>query len=251
MIRRGFSEMDAALKGSSFSRDELFLAYVESRLRGIRRRWNDFAEQAAGASDEELRAGFHGQFLKLLGAITGKRGIGDDVLQTAAALYERENWPSLREFLSVTFADAANGVATAMEPAWFDAVAGAILDDPKVRQAHQIYKRDIEGPMAANHELNEGVFSDALGELGTYYPLIAAAKPTARAGPGKRLPYRKPANIANRFATGLAEAYTTDAEAFRDRLTSAVRANNKAALLEALRDSGWRPQPPCLRNFAG
>ena len=54
--------------------------------------------------------------------------------------------------------------------------------------------------MAENHALNEGIFSDPLRPLDTYYPLISVDRPTS-AGVGRRLPYRKPRNIAKAVAT--------------------------------------------------
>jgi hypothetical protein len=102
----------------------------------------------------------------------------------------------------------------------------------------------VEAVMARNHALNEGVFSDALGPLDTYYPLIPVDKQTV-AGPGRRLPYHPPKNIANAFATGLSSGgYSIHMEDFARRLASAIRANDKAVLIKTLRETAWlKPQP--------
>ena len=109
------------------------------------------------------------------------------------------------------------------------------------------YKSLLEQPIARNHEENEGVFSTALGPLDTYYPLVpltkeeqegAATAHKSRGRSGRAVPYRKPKNIANAFATGLSEAYDPGMEALGERLRNAFRVNNKAALLQTLRDQG-------------
>ncbi|HZT29729.1 MAG TPA: hypothetical protein VFA33_07600 [Bryobacteraceae bacterium] len=222
------------LHGGNFTWPELRLALIESRLRGLRERWQNFAEQVDQIPDNGLRTALNEQFLELLAAIEGKRGMPEDVAQTAVALAAAEDWDTLRAFLAQTFRDAAANVQTVMPAAWYDAVTA----DAHVQRALATYQRLVERPMAENHALNEGVFSDALGPLHTYYPLIPTEKPQHAPGPGRRLPYRTPKNAANKFATGLAEGYDATMQALRDRLTGAVRANDKAALLRALEEEG-------------
>lgn len=234
ILRAAVPSITKALEGSNFSWEELRLALIESRLRGIKERWERFADQAETATDDDLKQTFTQQFAGLLDVIEGKRGIPQDVAQTAAALFEAEDWESLSEFLAQTFRDAAANVAEAMAPAWYDAVVA----DPKAQDALGIYKRLVERPMAENHALNEGIFSDALGPLDTYYPLISLTR-EQHGTPGRRLPYHKPRNIANQFATGLSEGYDSAMEALKDRLAAAVRANDKAALLTVLEEEGW------------
>ena len=66
----------------------------------------------------------------------------------------------------------------------------------------------------------------------------AATAHKSRGRSGRAVPYRKPKNIANAFATGLSEAYDPGMEALGERLRNAFRVNNKAALLQTLRDQG-------------
>ncbi len=247
ILRSAVPAILKALDGSDHSWEELRLALIESRLQGLRDRWQRFSEEVEGLDDQSLRQAFDDRFADLLGAIEGKRGIPQDVIETAVALAEREDWETLRDFLSQTFSDAAGNVATVMDPAWFDEVTS----NSQVQNALQIYKRLIEAPMAENHALNEGVFSDSLGPLDTYYPLIAVERGT-QAGPGRRLAYHKPRNLANSFATGLAEGYQTTMDALKDRLMKAVRANDKAALIRALEDEGLlRTAQPGEQTFIG
>jgi N12 class adenine-specific DNA methylase len=221
-----------ALKGSDFTWPELRLALIESRLRGIRERWERFAEQISTMEDTQLQEVFKEEFAGLLSAIQGKRGIPQDVVETAAALDEAADWDTLREFLGQTFSDAAANVAEVMEPRWYDRVTS----DPQVQDALRAYKRLVEAPMAQNHALNEGVFSDSLGPLDTYYPLIPFDRNPGFFG--SRVTYKKPKNAANKFATGLAEGYDVGMEAFQERLSRAIRANDRAALLKVLEEEG-------------
>jgi len=218
------------LKGGDYTWPEVRLALAESRLRGIRDRWERFAGQVEEMSDQDLERSFDGQFAGLLSAIEGKRGLADDIAQTATAFFETQDWDGLRSFLAPTFTDAANSVLTVMEPAWYDAVT----NDPKVQGALRIYKDLVEKTIAENHALNEGIFSDALGPLDTYYPLIPLDTRPASAGP--RVAYKKPRNIANKFATGLAQDYDIGMEAFQQRLSRAIRGNDKAALLRVMEE---------------
>jgi hypothetical protein len=184
-IRSAVPAIMDALKRSDRNWPELQLALIESRLQGIRQRWEKFADQVRKMSDEDLKQAFDERYAALLEAIEGKRGLPQDIAKTAAALYEKRDWQSLQGFLTQTFNDAAQRVRIVMEPEWFDGVT----HDPYVQQAIQIYKDLVESTMADAHALYEGVFSDALGPLDTYYPLIARE------------------DRASAFATGLAEGY--------------------------------------------
>ncbi len=253
ILKAAVPVIQKALEGSDHTWPELRLALIESRLQGLRDRWQNFATQAEQATDEELEKGFTDQFAGLLEAIQGKKDIAQDVAQTAAALHEVKDWDTLRDFLGETFREAASSVATVMEPEWFDAVRS----DPGVQRGLAAYKRLVEKPMAENHALNEGVFSDALGPLDTYYPLISTERQQIF-GPGRRLPYRAPRNQANIMATGLSEDYDASMAAFRDRLAGAVRSNDKAALIKTIEGAGWlrpvgrgRPQLDVFRGPDG
>ncbi len=233
ILRSAVPAITKELEGSDVGWPELRLALIESRLRGLRKRWQTFSDQARDMTDEELAKAYDEHFAGLLEAIQGKKNLPQDIAQTAAALVEQGAYDDLRGFLGDTFTDAAARVSRVMEPEWFDAVT----QDPKAQKALDIYKKLVEKPMAENHALNEGVFSDALGPLNTYYPLISSERPIT-SGPGRLLPYHKPRNMANAFATGLSAGYDATMEALKDRLASAVRSNDKAALLKTLEQQG-------------
>ena len=255
-------------KNDGPSWDEMRQALVESRLRGTRGRWEQLAEHAQRAAEIGLKNDFENGLMTLLRHVAGKRGIPQDVAETAHALYQktgietlrnRENsdlFPDttaeerearkpaiaeLRNFLSETFRDAAHSVERTLKPEDFD----RITSNSGFQKALGLYKDLLEKPLAENHAENEGVFSTALGPLGAYYPLIPVGKEES-ALPGRRLAYRKPQNIANEFATGMSPSgFDTTMAPFAERISRAIRGNNKAALLTTLQQEGLlRPLHP-------
>jgi hypothetical protein len=239
-----------ALKGSNRDINQLMVAYVESRLRGLKERWSKFADDALNESDESLQKSIYASagdgvsaHLNLLGSIEGRHGIEQNLAQTAAAIAEDGDWETLRGFLNQAYTDAADRVINVMEPDEFDAISDEISNDPKVKRAHEIYKDLVESEMSRSHALNEGVFSEALGPLDTYYPLMAPGHETAQP-PGRRLPFTKPKNQQNAFATGIATDYSTDMAEFAKRLSRALRANDKAKLVSTMLETGWAAKEP-------
>lgn len=245
LLRASAPAIRAALRGSDHTWEELELYYVESRLRGLRDRWNNFAQQAEQMTPEEMvdamkesPDGSGSAFLGLLGNIEGRQGLAQDLGQTAMALAQAGDFDNLGKFLAQTFRDASSRVATAMDPVEFDDTHNAVQSDPKMKEADRLYGELLEQPMAESHSLNEGVFSDSLGPAGRYFPLMAVGREPGSPA-GRRLAYRKPKNQNNAFATGLSESYDISMDAFAQRLSGAIRGNNKAALIEALKASRW------------
>jgi hypothetical protein len=234
LIRMAAPRIEAAL-GKDVSWLDFRRALIESRLRGIRGRWSDIAEQAADATDDDLMTAMGNWMFHLLNVLHYDPKNPD---MTAAALMNRGDTDTLRMVLQDTFDQAAANTASIMPEAEFK----AITNQPRFDKGLQVYKSLMEKPIAQNHEANEGVFSDALGPLDTYYPLIPitdADEIRASAGrTGRAVPYRKPKNAANAFATGQAKDYDPDMEKFAERIHSAFRANNKAALNQAMQDAG-------------
>ena len=164
--------------------------------------------------DQDLHDAFE-DMMGLLKAMQGKRGLPQNLAQTAASIVQSGDtligpkntgmnakqvaayYNDLRDFLRQAFEDASTAVTTVMPDERFTEIAS----NPAAQKAIATYKKLVEKPMAKNHALNEGIFSTALGPLDTYYPLIPVEKGVAPAGPGRRLPYRKPRNMANAFGT--------------------------------------------------
>jgi hypothetical protein len=212
---------------------------VQSRLDGIRHRWEDMSRTVLTMSDEDLVNGFKaegsGNYAVLLNEIEQRNPLSN--LQTdAATLLESGDFEQLRALLSGAFKNASENVAK------IDFSGGPsyeeIKNDQKTQEALSMYKELIEAPLTENHASNEGVFSNALGELDTYYPLIPldekGNKLFTKRGP--KLNSRR--NQANTFATGLSNAYDIAVDKLSERVTAAFKANNKNVLIKSMQDAG-------------
>jgi hypothetical protein len=222
-------------------------ALVESRLRGIRERWLHMAEEVQGMDDDTLRVEMRRRFTPLLEHV-GRNAAFDELTATvnmplhehAGALLFSEAFDGLRDFLEEVFVLAAMNVASVRVGGADDGFE-ALTETKEFQEALRVYKELIERPMAESHARNEGVFSDALGPLETYYPLIPLNEdgtPKRQAAGNRFDKYRKPKNLHNRFATGLAERYDLTAGALADDVARAFKANNVAAMLDALEAAG-------------
>jgi ddrB-like ParB superfamily domain len=232
LLRSAMPRIEEAL-GSDVAPADFRRALIQGRLEGLRQRWSEMAAdpRSAFANDPDRPA----RLMELLGNIEGKRGLPQDLRQTAAALMERSDVPTLESFLRETFSDAASSVARVMDAGEFERIRGT----PGFERGLAAYKQLLEQPLAENHALNEGVFSDALGPLKTYYPLVPLKESEAvMARAASRPAYGKPRNIANEFATGLAGQYDPGVAALGDRIAAALRSNNRAALIDTLEQEG-------------
>lgn len=241
LLQLAIAKIERELEGSGITWPAMRAALVEGRLRGIRERYLDFAQQAYEATDEELVDSLQEGLLQVLSAIQGKAGLDDTLAQRAVALMTSDSFDELRDFLGGTFEIAADHVGrVAMGPR--QNAFEELTEQPKFQKALALYKELIEKPVAESHAVNEGVFSDALGPLDTYYPLIATKQDGGilhRIFGATKFPYRKPKNIANYFATGLSEhGYSLKMDDLSERLKVAIRTNNKANLLRELHDNG-------------
>ena len=234
ILRTAIPAILDALKGSDYTWPELRLALTESRLRGARDRWLSLAaEMSVPDAGEKLKdPTTFADHMSLLAHIEGKEGLPEEPVETATAIAEMKDWDLLAEFLAETYSDAAEHVASVMPESSFDAVTS----DPHVRKALAVYKKLVEVAMADAHARNEGVFSTALGPLDTYYPLSPRHEKPPSIGP--KIAFRKPRNPNAGFATGLAEDYDTSMEAFEQKLSRAIRANDRAALIRAAEEVG-------------
>ncbi len=242
-LRLAELQINTALEKAPIKFDELRKYYSQSRLDGIRERWYDFAQQADDMSDEELLESFGGAFKNLLASIQNKRGIPQNVLQTAESLATRQDWSTLREFLHDTFTDAADFVHEMMPPAEFQRIHDLVANNDDVAKADKVYRDAIEGFMQEKHSEHEGVMATALGPAGVYIPLVGAVPEKAKARGGfnispKRL-LNKPKNERNLMATGISSrGYDTSVEALETALIKAARASSKFQAIEAMEKAG-------------
>ena len=233
LIKTAMPAIEKALNGDH-SLEEFRTALIESRLRGIQQRWQNLADLSERATPRQLKESAP-RLLPLLAHIQDRAGFGRNLQQTAASLLDKEDYPSLKALLKDTFSRAADNVTHILEPAQFD----ELRYSPSFQDGLRVYKNLLEKPMAESHGSNEGVFSDALGPLDTYYPLVPLRdEKKVRLRTANKQEYSRPRNIMNNFATGLSEDYDTSMEAFRSKMTAAVKANNKAAFLDTLIDRG-------------
>ena len=221
---------DVGTKGWS----DLRKAIVESRLRGIRDRWTDMSESILQASDDDIVKAFSkekglGDLLSNIQARFGENSIN----QTALGFLSEEDYNGLRNYLSNVFQNCSENVS---HVDFGDEKFEDIIETPQFKKGLNVYKNLIEKPIAENHAQNEGIFSDALGPLDTYYPLIPLESDGKLMGRGK--PFKKPINLSNKFATGLAKDYDLSVDALGNKLRRAIKANNKADLITHLEKSG-------------
>jgi hypothetical protein len=235
MIHAAVPQIERALGPEGPKWEDLRKAYIESRLQGIRQRWGNFAAQASAASPSELEQKLEGGWMDLLRDIEEKGDVPQDAAQTATALRANAEtgkggkWDALRDFLKRTFEQARDSTAHVMTPDEFNAVRY----HPNFAAADRAYGRLIEKPLNESHARNEGVFSDALGPLNRYYPLVPIEKAqVAQQTIGMNRPYKKPENFANQFATGLGE-YDTSMKGLRERVVRSFRANWISERVEA------------------
>jgi len=230
LLRIAAPRIEAAL-GKDVSWLDFRRALIQSRLVGIRDRWSDMLVTAEEATNDDLGDAMGRWLFHLLDKLHYPTAPG----QTAAALLSREDFEGLHALLDDAFGQAYDHTASIMTPEEFKRITTA----PTFAKGLKAYKDLAEKAIAENHAENEGVFSDALGPLDTYYPLIAITEgDELRAQTALGAPYKKSANADSNFATGQADDYDPGMEALGERIRASFRRNNKAALLDALEGAG-------------
>lgn len=220
-------------------------ALVESRLRGIKQRWNDYADQAPAMSNEQTKNAFNdgenGNMYDLVKNLQPLQG-EQNPAKFAVSLIASGRYEDARNYLSDVCKQAADNVLSLGIP-FDDIVKDGEFVDPKMQQALGIYKNLLGKPIQESHASNEGIFSDSLGDLDTYYPLTGENSDKARLV-AKGKPFNEPNNIDNRFATGQSDNYSTAVDDLSKKLTSSIKNNNKANALDALKKVGLISEVP-------
>lgn len=217
-------------------------ALIESRLLGVQQRWDELADAAEQVDSKDLVDWVLNGPLQVLDSMSEDGDLAQQAASLASNLHDlpKSKWnrnaeKRLRSLVSDAFREAAGHVHHMMTPDEFQ----AITSEPNFQKALGVYKSKVEKTLAQNHELNEGVFSTALGPLKTYYPLTPIrAEDQAAAITGARRGFKKPVNISNKFTTGLADDYDAGLEAFKEKAEAAIRVNDKAALIQELENAG-------------
>jgi len=235
VLKKAVTEITKKYGGQTWN--DLRKVLVESRLNGIRDRWSQWSRDVKTMSEDDIIEQFvNGSYPSLLANIEGRTSL-ENLSEDAQTLIEKGDFEQLRTLLSDAFDKAAQNVAK------MDFSDGRkydeIVNDPKFKEALKLYKDLVEKPIAENHASNDGVFSDALGELDTYFPLIPMDE-KARLFVTKRNAGKLSAikNAANNLATGLSNAYDTSVVKLNEQLTEAFKANNKSNFVGELGKAG-------------
>ncbi len=256
--------------------EQFHSALAQGRLEGIRDKLEDIQQKVADASPEELRQLIKdGVFDSMIQALDGRKGFetfdenglvnGRRDLQNewdvvnknldypfsygegpkVDAQHDTEADTLARDFLNDTLDTWRRNIGRVelrtgqFEPD--DAASERFFDDyvdtDQFQKALEIYKKHLEPEFKKAHALNEGTFADQLGPLDTYYPLSQVSEQAEGKRVDKTVPFRKPKNPNNYFATGLGD-YDVSAEAMRNNLARAMSQNGKAAVLGELQRVG-------------
>jgi hypothetical protein len=235
VLKKAVNEITKKYGGETWN--ELRKTLVESRLRGVKDRWSQWSRDVKTMSEDDIIEQFvNGSYPSILSNIEGRTPLSN-LSEDAQTLIEKGDFEQLRTLLSHAFDYASQNVAK------MDFSDGRsydeIINDPNFQGALNLYKNLVEKPIAENHASNDGVFSDALGELDTYFPLIPMDE-KARLFVTKRNAGKlsRIKNAANNLATGLANAYDTSVVKLNDQLTEAFKANNKSNFVGELGKAG-------------
>lgn len=223
-------------------------ALIESRLRGTRQRWNDFARQIKVTSDNEIddlfEAGKRSPMYSILSDLQGYDG-DESPATTILTHLDNGEYDDAREYMSDMFSHAGDNVAyydKLSNGKTFDEMTHKVdgevqFRDPKMQEALGQYKQHIEKPFMISHESNDGIFSDALGPLETYYPLTATGTSAHKVYMPSRSKYNAPDNINNHFTTGSADQYSSAISDLSRKLGASIKTNNKATFINALQEA--------------
>lgn len=220
-------------------------ALVESRLRGAKERWNGYADQIEKQSDSDLhdlfKDGKDGNMYSMIKTLQPLEGEGNPA-DFAASLIGAARYDEARQYISDVFKHAADNVITlgtlSNGKTFDDQVKDGKFTDHKMQQALEAYKEFIEKPIADSHASNEGIFSDALGPLDTYFPMTRLGGNEKARIPSKGNTFNAPQNINNKMFTGQGDNYSTAIADFSNKLVSSIKTNNKSNAIDALKEAG-------------
>jgi hypothetical protein len=214
--------------------EQLAKAVVQSRLNGIRERWYNLSNAIKSIADADVLTQYKGGLSNLIDAydrhypeMTAK-----EATQAALARGDLKGFKALTE---IYFEDAALKV---QDVDFGDSSYAEVVSHPNWDKALQIYKDKIEKPISDIHSEHEGFFSDALGDLKTYYPMV----PMVQEGHifmKKGKIYGTSVYTNNFFASGLSpKGYDTSLGAFATKLKKFINTSNKDGLMKTLDEAG-------------
>lgn len=235
-----------AFKGNDKKYDEFLAAGEESRLRGVRERWDDLSQDMQSLPDSDVKNAYEKGMRNVVQRIAdhpifdAEKDVLGPLIDYTDSMLAAVQFRPLKDFMSMMFEQARDNVATIDwngDPDWFD----DFTVTPEFQDALGVYKRLVEKPVSESHQENDGIFSTALGPLNTYFSLVPVQKDGSmlrKTATGAYKPYKRPENVHNRMATGLSERYDLTAGNLAETISKALAINNKATLLKALEDEG-------------
>jgi hypothetical protein len=242
IMANAFPRIDRTLAGSGISLELFRKSLMESRLQGVQERWATMSTDIQKMPDADLQSAYDSWLKPLLERIDAKNipsvkqkmQTVDSLGRYVGDLIDNGEFGEAKQVISETFDAASRSVAS------IDLEGRTLADlqaDPGYQKALLTYKALVEKPLSDSHGTNEGVFSNALGPLDTYYPLIPLDAKARSFDPAQRLLMRKPKNISNQFATGFGE-YDPSSQAFAQRLRRSITSNNRASAIDTLEKAG-------------
>ncbi len=232
IIRSAVPKIEKLLGKGGF--EQLAKAVVQSRLNGIRERWYNLSNAVKSIADADVLTQYKGGLKNLIDAydrhypeMTAK-----EATQAALARGDLKGFKALTE---IYFEDAALKV---QDVDFGDSSYAEVVSHPNWDKALQIYKDKIEKPISDIHSEHEGFFSDALGDLKTYYPMV----PMVQEGHifmKKGKIYGTSVYTNNFFASGLSpKGYDTSLGAFATKMKKFINTSNKDGLMKTLEEAG-------------
>lgn len=214
--------------------EQLAKAIVQSRLNGIRERWYNLSNEVKSIADADVLTRYKEGLSNLIDTYDRHYPEMTAKEATQAAL-ARGDMKSFKALTEIYFEDAANKV---QDVDFGDSSYAEVVSHPKWPEALQAYKDNIEKHIAEIHAEREGVFSDATGDLKTYYPLAPLVK-EGHIFMKKGKIYGTSVYTNNFFASGLSpKGYDTSLGAFATKLKGFINRANKDGLMKTLEEGG-------------
>lgn len=232
ILRSAIPKVEALLGKGGF--EQLAKAVVQSRLNGIRERWYNLANAVKSIPDEEVLKQYNSGLKNLISQYDRHYPELTAREVTEAAL-ARGDLKAFRDLVNIFFEDAAYNV---QDVDFGNSSYAEVVSHPNWDQALQIYKDKIEKPISDIHAEHEGFFSDALGDLKTYYPMVPFAK-EGHVFMKKGRIYGTSVYTNNFFASGLSpKGYDTSLGAFATKLKRFINTANKDGMMKTLEEAG-------------
>jgi hypothetical protein len=221
----------------------IFDVLQESRLRGVAEKYREIADALPQTNRIEFHKQWEGWLRDAVDSIDKVQG--SNIKEKVVDFLIKGEPEAAQNYLAHFFDGVSKRVFETGLQEKYGKSFDQLIQDPFVQQGIQSYKQTVEPVFRRAHAQNDGFFSDKLGPLKTYFPLIRQDEAFVRAprpGIGGYDQDLMPQNPTNRFATGLVSegngGYRATVESIRGRLSSSVQKNGIAGLVDQLIEDG-------------